>query len=388
MKCPVCHAENIPEGSLFCNMCGVNLREEMQKIEEEQERKRKAGLLPLIEKTVYVGSQRKTIRVLCKDVTMLGEPVDLLTISAAPYHYHPTPRSVIGALDNNLSISVQALADSPLLDLRDRAGCWISKELAQKPGGIARIGGVEIPRYYGKKQSFEELMISAIKSYMHLLDILGEMDIDIKTVALPFLGTGRLKLSVQLLAIPLINEVMQLLLRNPSVENVIFMEKDYEKAMVLANALNVSYSLQVREGGTEPQETKKPSVFISYTEKGDRNVAEIMCQYLKSRGISYWFAPKDIVMGDYASEIMHGIRSCTHFICIISSNSMKSSHVLNEVDLAFQRINEGVVILPFRLDDSTLEPSFQYYLSRMHWSYGTPPPIDQKIKEFIDRIFD
>ena len=179
---------------------------------------------------------------------------------------------------------------------------------------------------------------------------------------------------------------MLFLSRNRSVEKIIFVEKNYEKAKVLADSLNASYTLRYKTAGYVPSDSTERSVFISYSDKYDRFAAEEICRQLKLREIPYWFAPENISIGDYASEIVRGIRKCTHFICLISENSMRSPHILNELDLAFQRISQGVSIIPFRLDDSALEPAFMYYLSRMQWKTAFLPPLADRIKDLVGDI--
>ena len=385
MICPACKTNNIPEKSIFCNMCGVNIIEALEKEQIESTKQYKSGATPLVDKVLSLGGQSKKIQVWCKDITEFDEEIDVLTISAYPFSYSPTPRSLIGALHKNLSIDVQELAKEPLMDLRHNVGCWISKSI---PGNsrIRRIGGVEIPLPNGDvyETNYESRLIKSIKSYMHLLDILSEHDTNIKNVVLPLLGTGDLHLDHNLLVFPLIGEVIQLLSRNKCIEKVIFVERNFEKAKLLADTINASYNLQAEK--TEIDSTKEKNVFISYTEKGDRYVAEMIGKYLSKRGIPYWFAPKDILSGDYATEIVKGIKNCTHFICVISENSMKSIHVINEIDLAFKRLNEGIKIVPFHLDNSTIEPAFEYYLSRMNWKSNDPPPLESRIEELVDII--
>lgn len=363
MMCPAYNADNIPENSTFCNVCGVNLVEAKRIMEAKREEKERIGEIPMAEKELIADGKKNTIKVFCKDVTELDEKIDLLTISAYPYSYYPTPRSVIGALKTKLTISVDDLAKKPFLDLRENAGCWVSQEI-QHNKHFRRIGGVEIPFRTNTDDTYESRMIQSIKSYMYLLDILTEQDPNIKVVVVPFLGTGDMHLNYSLLAFPLINEITRFLTRNRTVQTILFIEKNYEKAKVLADSLNSSYNL-LSKSTENTFSDKKQSVFVSYANKTDRPVADKIYEYLKEKGISYWFAPANIVVGDYAAEIVKGINKCTHFICIISESSMKSPHVLNEVDLAFQRIGDGVKIIPFRLDESSLEPAFKYYLSRM-----------------------
>ena len=90
---------------------------------------------------------------------------------------------------------------------------------------------------------------------------------------------------------------------------------------------------------------------------------------------------RDISEGDYASAIVDAIRRCTIFIVILSRNSAGTNHDLNELDLAFNQLQRGVRILPLRVDEEEMEPSFMYYLSRQHWMDAHIPPIEKRLVE-------
>ena len=131
---------------------------------------------------------------------------------------------------------------------------------------------------------------------------------------------------------------------------------------------------------------KEPYFFLSYTTHGDTYAAELFRDELRRRGLRYWYAPDSIRSGDYASQIVEGIRKCTHFVCLISKNTSGSYHVVNELDLAFNRLGEGINILPFMLEQNNPGDSLSYYISRMQWSLGYPNPLPDRISEFLDKI--
>ena len=209
-----------------------------------------------------------------------------------------------------------------------------------------------------------------------------------ETVALPLIGTGVQKIQADQILLPLMNEVVSLMKRNEKVKKVIFVEHNWDKANMTAEALRRSYQLSYNaiEEKKENNKKKKPYFYLSYTTHGDTYAAELFRGKLKKRKIDCWYAPDDIHSGDYASQIVNAIRRCTHFICIISKNTATSFHVVNELDLAFNRLSEGITILPFMLDENTPTDSFSYYISRLQWNYGFPPPTQDRIAEFLDKI--
>ncbi|MCR5160644.1 MAG: toll/interleukin-1 receptor domain-containing protein [Lachnospiraceae bacterium] len=127
-------------------------------------------------------------------------------------------------------------------------------------------------------------------------------------------------------------------------------------------------------------------MFISYA-SGDKRIADLLCQKLEEKKIKTWYAPRDIKYGNYAKNIVDAIANSTHFITVISQNSMESEHVLNEIDLAFEHLKSGLVIIPFRIDTKDLRAEFNYYLKRQQWVDAQTPPLERRIDEMISRVF-
>ena len=374
--CPACGVR-IPDYSVFCNMCGCRL----ETAREEMETRRRLGQIPMYETYLKSKHGRKVIQVWCKDITGFSEPVDLLTCSAYYGSYQPLPNTVIRALQERKNIHLDALAKAPEMDFRDTLHCWLSQEISGSD--IGRIGCVEFP---GTQTTVED-MLNVVRAYFHMLDIAADMHIPLKTVVMPLIGTGRQKINRELILVPLVNEVLNMLQRNDTIEKFVFVERTYEKAAKIRAALQESYQLLAEatvEGGSHPGE---PFVFLSFTTEGDQAFAELVKDAIRARGITCWYAPDSISSGDYAAEIVSAIRRSTHFVCLISENSLRSHHVLNELDLAFQRLKDGLVILPVRLDDAPMEGAFQYYLTTIQWNYGYPPPPEDRIREFLDAQF-
>lgn len=99
--------------------------------------------------------------------------------------------------------------------------------------------------------------------------------------------------------------------------------------------------------------------FISY-ENSDKEVAFKVCDYLESRGILCWIAPRDIRAGEYAGEITRALKSADNIIVICSASTSHSPHVRNEVSLAF---GDRCKIIPFVLEDVALDDSLEYYFA-------------------------
>ena len=331
---------------------------------------------------IKVGDISKNISVFNDDVTAFEDNIDILTTSAFVGSYAPTPRTVFKALDD-CGISVKALSKDPEFDLRKPCHIWLSKENIGSSAGIGRIGCIEfIGMHYVLMDEYEieQSIINSIRAYFYMLDLASVYDVKMNTIALPLLGSGNQNISYNLLLIPLLNECISFLKRNHEVKNIYFIEKNPQKADLLARSLENS----LRFFDADRKEQRCDTAFISYA-SGDKNIADNLCAKLEREGIKVWYAPRD-VRGPYASAIVQAIDAASHFIVILSRNSISSEHVLNEIDLAFQHLPNNIKFKPLRIDNAMFTPSFKYYLSRQHWMDATDPPLEERLNEFISSL--
>ena len=203
-------------------------------------------------------------------------------------------------------------------------------------------------------------------------------------LAMPLLGTGSQGLSAAFIIPPLLSECIAFLKRNEHVKKLYFVERNQRKAESFVAALQSSYALLEESSPALAQPQRQPLVFISYTTP-NKNVADNLCFKLESRGIRAWYAPRDVI-GPYAAAIANAIASATHFVVILSRETMLSQHVLNEIDLAFRRLPDKIKFKPLRIDTAELAPSFDYYLSRQHWMDAHLPPIEERLDEFVSSV--
>ena len=126
-------------------------------------------------------------------------------------------------------------------------------------------------------------------------------------------------------------------------------------------------------------------VFISY-EHQSKSIADNICAVLESKGIRCWYAPRD-VYGDYATSIVEAIESCKVFVLILNCDSSNSPHVLNEVEIAYQRILKGeIAIVPFKVDAGLLSKAMEYYVKRLHWIDAVSAPLEKAISQLYEQL--
>ena len=113
-------------------------------------------------------------------------------------------------------------------------------------------------------------------------------------------------------------------------------------------------------------------VFISHSSK-NAEVATSLVAYIEENGLKCFIAPRDIVGGiSYAEQLVHAINDCEVFLLLVSEEINKSEQVLNELEIA---VDNNKIILPFKIDESTYNDSYKYYLKRKHWINAIPDPV-------------
>lgn len=122
-------------------------------------------------------------------------------------------------------------------------------------------------------------------------------------------------------------------------------------------------------------------VFISHSSK-DAKIANAICNTLEANNMRCWLAPRDIRPGsDWAESINNAIENSKVMVLVFSENSNNSAQVAKELNLA---INNKLVVLPFKIDDSTPTGSMKYYLSDTHWLDAINGDIKDEIKNLTD----
>ena len=100
------------------------------------------------------------------------------------------------------------------------------------------------------------------------------------------------------------------------------------------------------------------SCVLSYATE-DQAFAEKLYVDLQSAGVSCWFAPHDLKIGDkMRDKIYEAIRKNDKLLLILSEHAVTSDWVEREVELAFERERqppETLILFPIRLDDAMMQ---------------------------------
>lgn len=105
-------------------------------------------------------------------------------------------------------------------------------------------------------------------------------------------------------------------------------------------------------------------VFISYSH-ADRSTAERIAKSLNDSGIPVWWDQWDIQPGDslITKIFEHGLSRATHFIVLLSPESVSSSWVKEELSIAtLRRIEEMVRVIPVLVSDADIPSTLRSLL--------------------------
>ena len=112
--------------------------------------------------------------------------------------------------------------------------------------------------------------------------------------------------------------------------------------------------------------------FISYSHKDEDKIVAIVAS-LEAAGAKCWYAPRD-VNGRYAKAIVDAIANSKIFLLCLSKSSATSEHVLNEVEMAYNKKRQSgidLAIEPLCLEAIDLDaPEFDeimYYIRRINF---------------------
>jgi TolB-like protein/tetratricopeptide (TPR) repeat protein len=124
-------------------------------------------------------------------------------------------------------------------------------------------------------------------------------------------------------------------------------------------------------------------VFISYA-SSDSTVANRVCDFLESRGVACWIAPRNILPGSlYADAIVQAINRCPLLIVILSERAVTSGHVLREVERASSK-NRPLISL--RIARVALPPALEYFLSASHWLDAGEGDLERVLPQLFDAV--
>jgi DNA-binding NarL/FixJ family response regulator len=124
-------------------------------------------------------------------------------------------------------------------------------------------------------------------------------------------------------------------------------------------------------------------VFISYASQ-DKATADAACRELEENGIRCWIAPRDVIPGQsWATAIAEAIERARAVVLIFSRQANASNQIPNEVTLA---VDNGLVLIPFRIDPIEPTGDLQYFLEAQHWLDAFDPPFEKHFEKLLNAV--
>lgn len=137
---------------------------------------------------------------------------------------------------------------------------------------------------------------------------------------------------------------------------------------------------------TEVERVTNPKVFLSYS-SDDRDLAEHVAEALQAAGVETWWDRWEIGAGDsIVQKINEGLGDCTHFIVLLSPNSINKPWVQIEVDAGFiRKVSGDAKFIPLRseLPAEQLPP----LLRTLHSPALSEMP-EREIDQLVSDIFE
>ncbi|MBV6522611.1 MAG: hypothetical protein MNPFHGCM_02759 [Gemmatimonadaceae bacterium] len=124
-------------------------------------------------------------------------------------------------------------------------------------------------------------------------------------------------------------------------------------------------------------------VFVSYATE-DKLIADSIVAKLEAAMIRCWIAPRDIPPGaDWPAEIVTAIERSRGMVVVVSRNSVESKQVHREVG---NGVNEGLFVIPFRIEDVELSKNLKFHLQSPHWLDAMTPPLHAHLSRLVDAV--
>jgi TolB-like protein len=125
------------------------------------------------------------------------------------------------------------------------------------------------------------------------------------------------------------------------------------------------------------------TVFLSYASH-DAEIANTVCLFLESHGVSCWMAPRDVVPGAfYAEAIVRAIDAAEVVVLILSQNAAVSSHVVREIERAASKRHP---VVSFRIDVTPMPPGLEYFLNTSHWLDTSASGVTPALPKLVDAV--
>jgi hypothetical protein len=337
--------------------------------------------MELLDSIEIQGGKKQYVELYQGDLTSLAatEGFDLLIVSAFPNNYIPTPNSLIGALYRK-GLSVEALAGSKEIDLRENFSCWLSREFTPQDPGLRfkRILCFE-PLVRGKPP---EVVGDIFRS---LTPILAEKT-NIKTVALPVVAAGNQGYPVAEMLAPLLMAALHWLAAGLPLDRIKIVTYSDAEALEARRTFCESKSEYLRSVELRKAQPIDYDVFVSYS-RANATESKALEQALRESqpGIRIFLDRKEIQIGSaWQPQIFESLDRCRKVVALLSPAYLASKVCKEEFNIAWIRSRETDIdlIFPIFLYDAPL-PTYMKYRNYFDCREGDKSKIAEASKRLL-----
>ncbi len=145
--------------------------------------------------------------------------------------------------------------------------------------------------------------------------------------------------------------------------------------------------LESNKGKIKVSTTNQPIVYLAHATEDKEDLAKPIAEYLMQKGIKVWYDQWEIKSGDSLRQKMdQGLNDCTHFLVLLTQNSLKKPWVLTEIDAGFtDALDERIRFMGVRsgVDVSEVSP-----LLRTRLLPNIDPTDTNSLDTLVDDIWD
>lgn len=134
----------------------------------------------------------------------------------------------------------------------------------------------------------------------------------------------------------------------------------------------------------ESSQGAAPVVFISYATPNRTTAAEV-CSWVEQEDLPLWIAPMNPEPGcSYNEAISNALSACEVVVLILSADSVKSAHVMREVEFA---VEEKKIVIPFIIEAVELPTRLRYLLAGIQHIDATTGPLSQHRESLVNAVW-
>lgn len=330
--------------------------------------------------TVYHGKEPRYIELYHGDLTDLSEDeaVEILVVSAFPNNYSPSSGSLIGALFSK-GISIEDLAETKAVDLRDSFSCWLSPILHVNTPGIQfnRILCFE-PIYRGHPSQ----VIGDI--FQCLTPFVTGYQTPIK-VAMPLVSTGDHGIPISVMLEPLIDAAVHWLELGLPISHLRVVQRSEKKALETKGAFSI-LKKRYEKPSIIVDFKYKYDLFVSYSHENLQEIEFLVNELYKTNPSANIFFDKKTLHAGFAwqQEIYESLDNCRKVVAVYSPTYLSSKVCKEEFNIALfrHRDSNNATLIPLYLYSANL-PSYMKLVQYIDCREGNR----EKIKQASQLIF-